>query len=301
MKPLDERNRLLLSQMQTLQKNLDAKFASLVREREARRRCEQECRELKADTKRLVRAGVELERQKDDQLMVQERQAFMAEMINNIAHQWRQPINTLGLLAQDLQMTYRLGEFTPEFIQDNLSKTMETVRRMSRTIDDFSTFFRPEFDMVDFRLVRVLGKVRSFLQAAFGARNIEIELDADCDPVVHGYPSEFSQVVLNILMNARDALLAAKAEEPVITIRVRKGARVTVVAISDNAGGVPVEILDRVFEPYFTTKGPAGGTGIGLFMAKSIIERNMGGSLTVANVGDGAEFRIELNDREIAP
>ncbi|MCM0081514.1 HAMP domain-containing histidine kinase [Geomonas sp. Red32] len=301
MKPLDERNRLLLSQIQSLQKNLDAKFASLVREREARRRCEQECRELKAAGKRLVKEEVRLERLKDDQLMVQGRQAFMAEMINNIAHQWRQPINTLGLLAQDLQMTYRLGEFTPEFIQQNLSKTMETVRRMSRTIDDFSTFFRPEFDMVDFRLVKVLGKVRSFLEAAFGSRNIEVKLDADCDPVVHGYPSEFSQVILNILMNARDALLAAKAEKPAVTIRVRRGPGVTQVAIADNAGGIPPEILDRVFDPYFTTKGPAGGTGIGLFMAKSIIERNMGGSLTAANVGDGAEFRIELNNRENAP
>ena len=109
-----------------------------------------------------------------------------------------------------------------------------------------------------------------------------------------GYPNEYSQVLLNIILNAQDALLEHRVKQPQITVSsfVENGR--SVVTVVDNAGGVPVEILDKIFEPYFTTKGPDKGTGIGLYMSKTIIEDNMGGKLTVRNINEGAEFRIEL-------
>ncbi|HJV35744.1 hybrid sensor histidine kinase/response regulator [Geomonas sp.] len=292
--PLAERCELNRMQMESLSRKLDQKVLELRRERGAREKAEQEYSDLKSSVKQLVAQAVAEERRRDDQLIIQGRQAFMGEMINNIAHQWRQPLNTLGLLAQDLQLTQRLGEFTPEFIDANLTKTMEVIRKMSRTIEGFSTFFRPEREKVEFRVLDVVSKVCGFVREGFKAGQIAIELEAPADPVVIGYPGEFSQVILNILMNARDALISRAVESPTITVAVKDEDGRAVVEVTDNGGGIPAEIIDKVFDPYFTTKGPDGGTGVGLFMSKSIIEKNMGGRLLVANAKEGARFRLEL-------
>lgn len=114
------------------------------------------------------------------------------------------------------------------------------------------------------------------------------------DPTITGYPNEYAQVLLNILMNARDALLGHHVADALISIRIFSEGDTSVVTITDNAGGITGEIIDRVFDPYFTTKGPDKGTGIGLFMSKTIIEKNMAGKLTVSNTGSGAEFRIRI-------
>jgi signal transduction histidine kinase len=111
---------------------------------------------------------------------------------------------------------------------------------------------------------------------------------------VTGNPNEFSQVILNILVNAKDAILERKVERPWVTVRLFREAGKAVLTIADNAGGIPPDIMDRIFDPYFTTKGPDKGTGIGLFMSKTIVEKNMNGTLAVRNTGDGAEFRIEV-------
>ncbi|WP_371877552.1 sensor histidine kinase [Geomonas paludis] len=125
---------------------------------------------------------------------------------------------------------------------------------------------------------------------------IHSELSVSGEPVISGYLSEFVQVLLNILMNARDALVAKAPAAPLISISMFSEGDRTVVTISDNAGGIPDEIIGRIFEPYFTTKGPEQGTGIGLFMCKTIIEKSMKGLLTARNTGTGAEFRIEVSN-----
>jgi signal transduction histidine kinase len=123
---------------------------------------------------------------------------------------------------------------------------------------------------------------------------IAIETRAMGDPVIHGYPNEFSQVLINILLNARDAIEERKVDNPRVTITIDTKDDKAVVIIADNAGGIPEEIMDKIFDPYFTTRGPDKGTGLGLFMSKIIIEKNMNGALTVRNTGEGAEFRIEV-------
>lgn len=293
-RPLAELQELDRMQIDALTRKLEKKVAEAARERQARVRSEEDYRHLKGSLKELIARAVDVERKKDDSLIIRGRQAVMGEMINNIAHQWRQPINTLGLLAQDLQMTYKFGDFSKEFIDANVKKTMAVIQGMSRTIDDFRTFFKPDREKVEFKVLKVISKIRSFLDEGFRAENISLELHATDDPLVIGYPGEFYQVLLNILLNAKEAFAAHAVEKPVVTLRVCVKNGRTVVVIADNAGGVPAEIIDRVFDPYFTTKGPDRGTGIGLFMSKNIIERNMGGSLTVRNFGKGAEFRIEL-------
>ncbi|HBA88070.1 MAG TPA: hypothetical protein DCZ75_08815 [Geobacter sp.] len=251
-------------------------------------------RELSETLEVRVTEAVEELEQKNRMLILQSRQATMGEMLSNIAHQWRQPLNMLGLLAQELQFAENHGNLTGEFMATNVKRTMEIIQHMSKTIDDFRHFFMPEKEKIRFRVLDVVEKTLSLLEAAFGAYQINTETVAAGDPVLEGYPNEYSQVLLNILTNAKDAFLSRDVADPKIVIRVDTEGDKSVVTITDNAGGIPKEIIDKIFDPYFTTKGPEQGTGVGLFMSKTIIEKNMGGALSVRNTDGGAEFRIKV-------
>jgi PAS domain S-box-containing protein len=242
---------------------------------------------------RIVQAVDEL-RQKDQMLILQDRLAVMGEMINNIAHQWRQPLNTLGLVVQQVPHYYDSGELSGEFIKDTTAKAMELIQHMSRTIDDFRTFFRSDKEAVTFGVKQMIARTLALIEKSFNDQKICIALHPEGDPMANGYPNEYAQVLLNILMNARDVLVGHNVAAALISIRAFAEGGTSVVTITDNAGGIAEEIIDRLFDPYFTTKGPDKGTGIGLFMSKTIIEKNMGGRLTVRNTGSGAEFRIEV-------
>jgi len=242
---------------------------------------------------RIAKAVDEL-RQKDQILILSYRQAIMGEMINNIAHQWRQPLNTLGLVIQQVPLYHRSGELSADFLNENTAKGMELIQHMSRTIDDFRNFFRSDKEAVAFSVNQVIARTLSLIEGSFKEPKIDIVLHPEGDPMVNGYPNEYSQVVMNILMNAHDALIEHNVDDARISIRVFAERGRTVVTITDNANGIADENLGRLFDPYFTTKGPDKGTGIGLYMSKTIIEKNMGGRLLVRNTGGGAEFRIEV-------
>lgn len=134
----------------------------------------------------------------------------------------------------------------------------------------------------------------SLVEANFKERRIRIEKEGEDQILIHGFLNEYSQVLLNILLNARDAMIERGIESPCLKITIGAENGASLVTISDNAGGIPEDIIDKVFDPYFTTKGPQQGTGLGLFMSKAIIENNLGGRLTVRNSIVGAEFRIEV-------
>ncbi|MDO9308115.1 MAG: ATP-binding protein [Deltaproteobacteria bacterium] len=242
---------------------------------------------------RIVKAVDDL-RQKDQMLILQDRRAVMGEMINNIAHQWRQPLNILGLYIQELPYAYEAGEFSREYLEENTRKGMEVIQHMSQTIDGFRKFFRPDREIVDFVVNHVIARTLSLIEKSFQEQGIKIVLDQEGDLMAKGFPNEYAQVLLNILMNSRDALVEQKVEEALISMRTFTEGNLAVVTIADNGGGIAGEIIERIFDPYFTTKGPDKGTGIGLFMSKNIIENHMGGRLTVLNTGSGAEFRIEV-------
>ena len=254
----------------------------------------QELEELNRSLEVQIVQAVDNLRQKDQMLILQDRRAIMGEMINNIAHQWRQPLNLLGLYIQELPIAYDAGEFSRDLLVMNSGKGMEVIQQMSRTIDDFMNFFKPDKEAVVFSVKQAVTHTLSLIEKSFQEQQIVIEIHSEEAPLVNGYPNEYAQVLLNILMNARDALAEHKIDDALISIRAFTEMNRSVVTITDNAGGVAEEIIDRLFDPYFTTKGPDKGTGIGLFMSKSIIEKNMGGKLTVRNIGNGAEFRIEV-------
>jgi signal transduction histidine kinase len=242
---------------------------------------------------RIVQAVDDL-RLKDRMLLMQDRLVVMGDMISNIAHQWRQPLNMLAINMQYLPLVYGSAEFNREFLENSVGKSMELIRHMSQTIDDFRNFFRSEKEAVSFGVNQVIAHTLSLIEMSFKDQDIGIDLQTEGDPMANGYPNEYAQVLLNILINARDALVERHVDDARISLYAFSEGGKTVVTITDNAGGIAEEIIDRLFDPYFTTKGPDKGTGIGLFMSKTIIEKNMGGRLTARNEGKGAEFRIEV-------
>jgi len=215
-------------------------------------------------------------------------------MIGNLAHQWRQPLNALGLVIQELSLVYEMGNFTKEHLDASISGAMDIIFRMSQTIDDFSNFYKPDREKRWFKINEVVTKTVSLIDASFREYRIAIDVNSEEVLEIKGYPNDYAQVLLNILMNARDVLLERGTVEPRVTVHARMENGRSVVLVNDNAGGIGEPILERIFDLYFTTKESGLGTGIGLFMAKIIIEQNMGGRLTVRNAGHGAEFRIEV-------
>ncbi|MBW4055159.1 MAG: PAS domain-containing sensor histidine kinase [Proteobacteria bacterium] len=241
-----------------------------------------------------INAAVDDIRQKDQLLILQDRRAIMGEMINNIAHQWRQPLNVLGLYLQELPVVYGSEDFNRTYLDTVVKKSMQVILHMSRTIDDFRNFFRSDKKKISFSINRVIGQTLTLIDASFKEQQIGIAFHPETIPMTSGYPNEYAQVLLNILMNARDALIGHNSGTALISIRMFAKGDTSVVTITDNAGGISEKIIDRIFDPYFTTKGPDKGTGIGLFMSKTIIEKNMGGRISARNTGSGAEFRIEV-------
>jgi signal transduction histidine kinase len=232
--------------------------------------------------------------EKEQLLLHQGRQAAMGEMIGNIAHRWRQPLSALGLLIQQAPRTFERGDFDKKYLDDVVKKSMSLIHNMSSTIDDFRNFFKTDKEKVKFRVDAEVRRTLLLLEGSFAMHQIGIEVEATDDPFIFGYPNEFSQVLLNILINAKDEFAKKTVDDPRVRISMSGRNGRTLVTIADNAGGIPEAIMGKIFDPYFTTKQPQSGTGVGLFMSKTIIEKNMGGSLSVRNRDAGAEFSIEL-------
>ena len=254
---------------------------------------QQTYRNLQRESEERARAAAEL-REKDQLMIQQSRLAAMGEMLGNIAHQWRQPLNTLALRIQELWAYHRNGKLSAEILKESTDKSMELIEHMSQTIEDFRNFLTPDKEKVEFRVEQVVLQAVSLIRDDFNANRIAIEHECSGDLRVFGYPNEYQQVVLNILANAKDAFLEQNREDRRVVLRVWEESGKTVLTITDNAGGIPEQHLDRIFEAYYSTKSQGRGSGVGLFMSSNIIEKNMGGRLTARNVDGGAEFRIEV-------
>ena len=244
-----------------------------------------------------IRVEDEKKKQKaqEEILIHQSRSAEIGEMINNIAHQWRQPLNNLSLTIQNIGFKYENDVLTKEELNETIDKSKMIINSMSNTIDTFRNFFEPTKNKNLFKVEHSIENTLEILSSTLRFYNIEVVKEIIDDVEIYDYENEFSQVLLNIITNARDALVSNKIEKPIIKVNVSKIENNVIVKIKDNANGINEEIIDRIFEPYFTTKGKGNGTGIGLYMSKLIIEKNMNGKLTVKNDNDGAVFIITLN------
>jgi PAS domain S-box-containing protein len=255
---------------------------------------QEELETLNSSLEVTIAQAVEKLHQRDQIMIFQDRRAVMGEMINNIAHQWRQPLNSLGMLVQQISFFHMLGELTDETVKKNVGQAMIIIKQMSQTINDFWGFFRTDKERVTFGLNKVIEQALSLVELSFKAQNIAIRHQCEGNPVVKGFPSEYVQVVMNIIMNARDALVTKKVADALISIHTYAEGKSSIVTITDNAGGIADEVMGEIFKPYFTTKGADKGSGIGLFMSRTIIEESMGGALSVRNTGNGAEFSIRV-------
>ncbi|MFA7242334.1 MAG: response regulator [Sulfuricellaceae bacterium] len=229
-----------------------------------------------------------------EHLMIQQsRLAAMGEMIGNIAHQWRQPLNALGLLLANIKDAHDFNELDAQQIEDTTKKGRQLIEKMSTTIDDFRNFFKPNKEKLVFGLSAVLADTLSILAHSFKNNDIAVVIatpDSEGEVTLLGYPNEYGQVLLNLLGNAKDALTGKDMPERNIRIRIAREGENACLYVADNAGGIPADILPKVFDPYFTTKEK--GTGIGLYMSKMIIENHMNGRIEVRNTADGAEFVV---------
>jgi len=229
-------------------------------------------------------------RQKDQLMISQSRQAAMGEMIGNIAHQWRQPLNALALVLGNIQMSHHYNELTAEHLAESVENGNRLIQKMSTTINDFRNFFLPDREVVSFSAREQISHAVALVEAGLTTQNITIQLEVDQDIMLTGFPNEYSQVLLNLLSNSREAIKDSGALEGHITIRLYEFDGQGFVSVGDNGGGIADDVIDKVFEPYFSTKQM--GTGIGLYMSKMIIERSMNGTIEAHNIEGGAEFVV---------
>ncbi|HEX8962242.1 MAG TPA: HAMP domain-containing sensor histidine kinase [Rhodocyclaceae bacterium] len=255
------------------------------------RDAQQGLRQLAATLEERVREEVAHNREKDHLLIQQSRLASMGEMVHNIAHQWRQPLNALGLLIHNIRDDYEYGALTPESLQQAAGDAQRLLERMSHTIDDFRDFFRPDREMADFDVGNAVRDALFITEASLRNYNIEVAAEIPDGVIAEGYPSQFSQAVLNLLVNAKEAL-QQRGSGGRIAVRLAAAEGRAGVTVDDDAGGIAADVLPRIFEPYFTTKEE--GSGIGLYMAKMIIEKNMHGTIEASNRNGGARFVISI-------
>ncbi len=248
---------------------------------------------VKQRTKELVAANEKLIH-KERLLIEQSKLAEMGEMIGAIAHQWKQPLNSLALYVQDVPDSVEFGEMNQEYAEELAENCMEQISYMNQTIEDFKNFFKPSKDE-DFSITKSVDSAFSLIQKQFEklkidvVKNYQLSENEKC----WGLVNEFKQVIINILNNAKEAMFEQSVENKKIEINISKSGNRAVIEIKDNGGGIPEEVLPKIFNTYFTTKGEKG-TGIGLQIAKTIIEVNLHGKISAYNSAGGAVFKIEL-------
>lgn len=236
-----------------------------------------------------------LKRQEKEHILShQARLAAMGEMISNITHQWRQPLTAISNIVQEMQDAYKHHELDDKAMQTNTQNIRAQLNLMSHTIDDFRHFFSPSKISTTFYAKDQVKTTLMMLRGMLQKHNISVDLYIDGDIAIKGYANEYNHVLINIFNNARDVFIERSIEAPRLSIHVNDENNHSVVTISDNGGGINDEYLDKIFDPYFTTKDEKHGTGIGLYMCKQIIENNMHGHFSAHNNEDGAVFTITV-------
>ena len=219
--------------------------------------------------------------------------AEMGNMLGAIVHQWKQPISIIGILTDVIIKDYENGELDIKSAIEDIKTIKERVHFLSDTIDDFRNFFKPDKEVKLFSPKELVENVVSIISHQILKYKATLTVSGDSGKIAAGFPNEIKHVILNLINNALEACGQNKTEKPVINIDITRQNDKAVITISDNGGGIPEEIMQKLFEPYNSSKGEAG-TGIGLTLAKTIVEEHHKGSITAKNTDIGALFRIEL-------
>ena len=274
--------------------SLEQEIAERQKLQEALQHEQRELAALNETLTRRVAEEVELNREKDQQLLQQERLVVMGELLSALSHQWRQPLNNVSLLIQQLQLQQAEGELTRETMASFSHDSLKMLSSLSRTLEGFRNLFQADRELISFDPVIRTEEVTQLVRPGFEANGIRLVYHGEGATTVEGHYNEFTRALMTILGNAREVLLSRPVADPLVEVRCSAREGHAVVTIQDNGGGIPQEVINRIFDPYYTTKFMSQGTGLGLFMCKTVIERVMHGSLTVRNTEQGAEFTITL-------
>ena len=235
---------------------------------------------------------VEEKNEKEKLLIHQSKLASMGEMINNIAHQWRQPLTHLGFINMNLQLAFEDEPLDKKYLKEKIEESNAQLDFMSKTIDNFRDFYKPNKQKEIFYISVAVKKALEIMEPIFESNKIEFEFNVIKDKQINAYENEYSQVILNILTNAKDVLISRQIQNPKIIISINEKNDSIITTILDNAGGIENKYINHIFDPYFTTKQK--GSGIGLYMSKMIIESHFKGKIKVFNKDKGASFSIEV-------
>ena len=252
--------------------------------------------ELNKTLEKRVLEEIKKNEEKQKMLFWQSRMASLGQMIGNIAHQWRQPLTELNLTLFNMKKAS---------IQNNEKKVEELykeskllISNMSATIEDFSNFFNPQKEKKSFEIKEAVNEALMILRKVIENESINLQIDVPINYKVLGVANELSQVIINLIQNAKDAFILNDIKNKKITIVLREeqilNKKYSLLEISDNAGGISKENIDKIFEPYFTTKHKSQGTGLGLFMSKMIIEKSLDGTIKHKNITEGSTFTISI-------
>ena len=221
---------------------------------------------------------------KDKLLFQQSKMASMGEMIGNIAHQWRQPLSVISTCASGIKFEKEFNQISDERLYESLDLIVENTQYLSKTIDDFRNFFKADKIIEDFCVNDSILRVLKLLKSSIQNHNIQVETHLNGDLIIHGYPNEFLQVLVNVINNAKDALMTQPVNTRFMNIKTFIKNKRCVIEVNDNGGGVDESIVSKIFDPYFTTKHKSQGTGIGLYMSHQIVVEHMKGSIYAKNI-----------------
>jgi signal transduction histidine kinase len=240
----------------------------------------------------LVKEEIRKNLEKQKMLELQARYSQMGEIIGMITHQWKQPLNAISMMANVLKLKQKNGLINAKLLNEKLDDILMQVGYMSQTVNDFQHFFNPIKDKIYFNVHDSIQSVLELVKSEYFHKNITVELKGDTSIQVVGLPNELNQVVLSLLKNSKDEFMKHPHDNMRIEINIFAKDDKAVITVTDNAGGIPEDIIDTIFDIYVTTK--KDGSGLGLNISKNMIEDHMNGKLYVENVEGGARFTIEL-------
>jgi len=240
-----------------------------------------------------VEKEIKARREHEKMMIQQSKMAALGEMLGAIAHQWRQPLNAAALFIQGLEDAYAYEELDAGLLRDSVKGAMDQIEYLSQTIDDFRHFFKPDAQKELFDVSHIIHELLKLLGEQYRKEGVVLRIEGGGFNL-YGYPNEFKQVIMNLLNNAKDAIMGLESLKGEVVITLSSQGNQGVVCVCDNGGGIPESIIERIFEPYFTTKDQLRGTGIGLYMVRSIVERNMGGRIQAFNHEKGACFNLSF-------
>lgn len=253
-----------------------------------------ELKDLNESLEARIQEAIEKNKEQEELMIAQSRHAAMGEMISMIAHQWRQPISAISMGANNMLADIQFEDIDPKVFEELSNDIIDQTKYLTKTIDDFRDFFKPTKERVSVYPAEIIEESLAIISKSIENSNITLTKKIDQTSEIQTYSRELLQVLINILKNAKEAFEKSPTDNKTIAIELHEDDDNIYIIISDNAGGIPEDIRNKIFDPYFSTKKEKNGTGLGLYMSKTIIDKHLYGKISVENLHGGAQFTLTL-------